>query len=277
MKHNTRKWIPIVALLILLLPTACKRHTIIPDDELAQIFHDAFLTNAYVERKAIEYDSLNLYAPIFAHYGYTTEDVQFTIGNFSKRKSARLSDVVEAAIDLLESEGKYYDREVVALDTVKNVAMRTAKRLVMSDSLIRVGSLRDTSRLYRTLTVQPGSYEISYEYTIDSLDKNSRLQRKIWIERKDSTRTNTQYYTLRRKQSERVTRTISVDSTARMLHLKLLYFPEAPKRPSITVKQFEVYYTPFEQDAIRELYERQLNLRIFAEKFLRAPIEKDSL
>ena len=97
----------LLLLVVLLLPTACKRRTIIPDDELALIFHDAYLTNAYIEREHIEYDSLNLYAPIFAHYGYTTEDVQFTIGNFSKRKSARLSDVVEAAIDLLEAEGKY--------------------------------------------------------------------------------------------------------------------------------------------------------------------------
>ncbi|MBS6846134.1 MAG: carboxyltransferase domain-containing protein [Firmicutes bacterium] len=31
-----------------LLLSACARHKIIPDDTLAQIFHDAFLTNAYI-------------------------------------------------------------------------------------------------------------------------------------------------------------------------------------------------------------------------------------
>ena len=88
---------------------ACKRHTIIPDDELALIFHDAFLVNAYVKREA-KLDSLKVYEPIFARYGYTMADVQYTIGNFSKRKSARLGDVVEQAIVLLEREGKYYDQ-----------------------------------------------------------------------------------------------------------------------------------------------------------------------
>ena len=264
-------------LVVLLLPTACKRRTIIPDDELALIFHDAYLTNAYVERQHINYDSLNLYAPIFARYGYTTKDVQFTIGNFSKRKSARLSDVVEAAIDMLEAEGKYYDREVVALDTIKNVAMRQATRLVLSDSLIRVRSLRDTARLYRTLEVKPGSYEISYTCKVDSLDKNKRLQRKIWIERQDSTSSHLQYQTLRRGHQEQLTRTITVDASARTLHLKLLHFPDEPKRPSVTVTDLKVYYTPTEALATHELYERQLNLRVFADRFLHAAIEKDSL
>lgn len=104
-----------LAVVTLLCTAACARHTIIPDDELAQIFHDAFLTNAYIGSQNVRIDSLNIYEPIFARYGYTTEDVQYTIGNFSKRKSARLGDVVELAIDRLEEEGKRYDREVAIL------------------------------------------------------------------------------------------------------------------------------------------------------------------
>ena len=84
---------------------ACARHKIIPDDTLAKIFHDAFLTNAYLDHENIEADTLNFYEPIFQKYGYTIEDVRFTIGNFSKRKSARLGDVVEVAIAQLEKQG----------------------------------------------------------------------------------------------------------------------------------------------------------------------------
>lgn len=75
----------------LLLLSACARHKIIPDDTLAQIFHDAFLTNAYIGSEGVKTDSLRIYEPIFARYGYTTDDVHYTIGNFSKRKSARLA------------------------------------------------------------------------------------------------------------------------------------------------------------------------------------------
>ena len=141
---------------LLLAGAACTRHKIIPDEKLAQIFHDAFLTNAYIGDVRVNIDSLNIYEPIFARYGYTTRDVYYTIGNFSKRKSARLGDVVEMAIDKLEAEGKFYDREVAVLDTIDNVARRTFTRTVYADSLIRVGSLRDTARLRIAVDVQPG-------------------------------------------------------------------------------------------------------------------------
>ena len=84
--------------LFAVLFAACARHKIIPDDKLAQIFHDAFLTNAYIGNGNVKTDSLRIYEPIFARYGYTTDDVHYTIGNFSKRKSARLGDIVERAI-----------------------------------------------------------------------------------------------------------------------------------------------------------------------------------
>ena len=41
-----------------LLLSACARHKIIPDDTLAQIFHDAFLTNAYIGSEGVKTDSL---------------------------------------------------------------------------------------------------------------------------------------------------------------------------------------------------------------------------
>ena len=62
------------------------RRTVVSDDELAQIFHDAFLSNAFVNDNGIDLDSLKLYEPIFQRYGYTTEDVQYTIGSFATRK-----------------------------------------------------------------------------------------------------------------------------------------------------------------------------------------------
>lgn len=112
---------------------ACSGYKIIPDDELALIFHDAFLSNAFLQKQGVRPDSVNVYEPIFARYGYTTADVQYTIGNFSKRKSARLSDVVEQAIGLLEAEAGHYGREVAILDTIDNIARRTFRRTLLSE------------------------------------------------------------------------------------------------------------------------------------------------
>ena len=142
----------LIYILVSGLLLACSGYKIIPDEQLALIFHDAFLSNAYMQHRGMRPDSLNLYEPIFAKYGYTTADVQYTIGNFSKRKSARLSDVVEQAIKLLETEAEHLDREVSILDTIDNVARRTFRRTLYADSLVRVTRLRlrqhPSGRLY---------------------------------------------------------------------------------------------------------------------------------
>lgn len=258
---------------------ACARHKIIPDDELAQIFHDAFLTNAYIGSENVKTDSLRIYEPIFARYGYTTDDVHYTIGNFSKRKSARLGDVVERAIEMLEREGKVYNQQVAVLDTIDNVARRTFTRTVLSDSLIRVGSLRDTSRLDLTIEVEPGEYSLSLKYRVDSLDRNSKgLKGAVWLERRDSTRTNVYTTSLRRNREETFTRRFTTDSTHRRLRIDFLGFNGKPERPSVTVTDLKVEYTPPTRTAVEKLYDKQLDIRIFADDFLRAAaIPKDSL
>ena len=261
-----------------LLLSACARHKIIPDDTLAQIFHDAFLTNAYIGSEGVKTDSLRIYEPIFARYGYTTDDVHYTIGNFSKRKSARLGDVVELAIEMLEAEGKYYNREVAVLDTIDNVARRSFTRTVYADSLIRVGSLRDTARLRFSVDVRPGEYNLSLKYLVDSLDHNEKgLRGVVWLERRDSTRTNVYTTTLRRDRQENFTRRFTVDTTHRRLWVDFIEFRGKPQRPSLTVSDLKIDYTPETSAAVDSLYMQQLDIRIFADEFFRAAIPADSL
>ena len=49
-----------LCMFLLVLAGACARHKIIPDDTLAQIFHDAFLTNAYIGSEGVKTDSLRI-------------------------------------------------------------------------------------------------------------------------------------------------------------------------------------------------------------------------
>ena len=239
---------------LLLAGAACTRHKIIPDEKLAQIFHDAFLTNAYIGDVRVNIDSLNIYEPIFARYGYTTRDVYYTIGNFSKRKSARLGDVVERAIEMLEREGKIYNQEVAVLDTIDNVARRTFTRTVLADSLIRVGSLRDTARLSFTLDVEPGEYSLSLKYLVDSMDRNQRgLKGSVWLERRASSRTNVYTTTLRRNREESFSRRFTTDTTHRRLRIDFLTFNARPERPSVTVTDLKVEYIPPTRTAVEKL------------------------
>jgi len=257
--------------LLLTAAGACSRHKIISDRQLAEIFHDAFLANAYVGTQGVRLDSLNLYEPIFARYGYTTADVQYTIGNFSKRKSARLGDIVELAIKQLEREGKFYDREVAVLDTVDNVARRTFTRIVRRDSLIRVRTLRDTSRLHLAVgDLRPGEYVVRLEYLIDSLDRNTGLRGAAWMELRDSSRNSYYTFYLRRDRTETFTRRFTVDSTVSRLHVDLGLFRDKPRQPSITLRNVEVEYIPPTDAAVDSLYLVQLPVRIFADEFFRA-------
>lgn len=263
----------------ILLMAACSRNKIIPDDELALIFRDAYLTNAYIGNRNVDIDSLNIYEPIFEKYGYTTQDVQYTIGNFSKRKSARLSDVVDQAVKMLDTEGKALDLKVSILDTVNNVARRAFTRTIYSDSLIRVRTLKDTSKLNIVLkNIKTGEYNISMKYYIDSLDQNENLRAEMWMERKDSakTRTNNYNFTLFRNREETFTRKMIADTTIGKIVLDMIIFRDKPKRPSITIRNIEIKYTPETEIAVDSLYERQMNIQIFADKFFNIN-EKDSL
>ena len=125
-----------VLLVALLGVTGCAKKNIIPDNTLADIFHDAFVVNAYIGEEHINLDSLQVYEPIFNRYGYTAKDVVYTVGNFSRRKSARLGTVVEQAISRLERESKEYEKKVVILDTIRNVAVRSFTRTIYNDTLI---------------------------------------------------------------------------------------------------------------------------------------------
>lgn len=268
-----------IAALALLCCAACVRHRIIPDEELAMIFRDAFLSNAYVTTQGVGSDSLNLYEPVFARYGYNTTDVLYTIGNFSKRKSARLSDVVDRAIEMLDAEGAWYDREVAVLDTIGNVARRTFTRTVFSDSLIRVAALKDTARLrIRVDGLRPGDYAVSFRYRVDSTDRNPGMRGGVWLEDDDGERTGAYTMMLRRYGDEQFSRSFKADSSARTLVIDWAMFRERPPhRPSVTLRDLEVVYTPETSVAEDSLYLRQLDIRIFADEFFSLPGQKDSL
>ena len=262
----------LLAPFLLLLLGGCRHHTIIPDDELAQIFHDAFLVNAYLQNTDPRRDSLLVYEPIFARYGYTTEDVRYTIGNFSKRKSARLGDVVEMAIARLDSEGRRLDKLVANLDTVDQIALRTATRIVRRDTAIRVTALRDTTRLRFVVdSVQSGEYRIRARYQIDSADKNESVRAHAWLETADGTRTGGNSPVLMRRYVEQAfDRTLKADTTSRRLVVDFWQLRQGASRKAVavTVKELEISYTPPQREALEQLYEKDLDIRIFAERFL---------
>ena len=274
-----RCFIACMVVSLLLGVSACRKHTVIPDSVLAEIFHDAFVANAYIGVESIDLDSLQIYEPIFERYGYTAKDVAYTVGNFSRRKSARLGNVVELAISRLEKESALYKKQVVILDTIRDVAIRSLSRTIYEDTLI-VAKRRADSTLLR-IAIRPalrGEYTITYDVECnDDLEKYPRISRFFFEDEEGNTPSRA---TVTMQNGGRVRRTITLHKdNCHTLWLELGNYTlegnkKAPKRQDLKIKNLKVHYKPNEQLAIESLYERHLPIKIFANGFL---IKKDSL
>ena len=287
-----KRALSILFVVVMLGAMGCSKKNIIPDDTLAKIFHDAFVVNAYIGEEHIDLDSLQVYEPIFNRYGYTAKDVVYTVGNFSRRKSARLGTVVEQAISRLEKESKIYAKKVVILDTIRNVAVRTLTRTVYSDTLIKAKKRADSTALYIEISpVQRGNYQISYGYKSEDDMKEYPRSAEFYFCNEYGHRSGYASVSLRDKGL--VNRSLVLNSDSHKLVLNLGKYTNLdnhkttskkrgkkgkknlpPKRQDLEIRNLKVVYKPNEDSAIDSLFERYVNIKIFADGFL---IKKDSL
>lgn len=253
--------------------SACDRPKDIPGSKLVNIFHDAFLANAYLRERNIAADSLEIYEPIFRRYGYTTEDVRYTLARFSERKSSRLSDLMTSVGDWLSEEAAAEAYKVMILDTIDNVAQRAFTRTIYADTLIRATRMADTTRLKVVVdNLLPGEYTVSFDYFIDSLDKNRISRAEMWLECNDSSTVSRYTTVLYRYRDDSFTRRLTVDSTHRRLHLDMYYHMRHDKReqPHVTIRDLKVVRVLPKAEAVDSLYREQLGIRIFNPRLMSA-------
>ena len=287
-----KRFFSILLVAVMLGAVGCGKKNIIPDDTLAEIFHDAFVVNAYIGEERIDLDSLQIYEPIFNRYGYTAKDVVYTVGNFSRRKSARLGTVVEQAISRLEQESKEYAKKVVILDTIRNVAVRTLTRTVYSDTLITAKKRADSTALHIEISpIQQGEYTVSYRYKCEDDLKKYPRSAEFYFCDEYGHRNGLASVTLRDKGI--VSRSLVSKMDNRKLVLNLGKYTNLdkykttsskkgrkskknrpPKLQDLEIRNLKVVYKPNEDSAVDSLFERYVNIKIFVDGFL---IKTDSL
>ncbi len=248
---------------------SCAQRKIIPDDELSTIFYEAYLSNAYLGIEYANLDSLMIYEPILAKHGYTPEDLRYTIGNFSRRKSAQLGTVLKQAEERLVEEAAIYEHKVVVLDTIREVAIRRLKRTVRADSLISVQKRADTTKLRIVVEpIYPGSYAVRFKYECeDNLDKYPR-NGSMWLESTSNERRSNHTFRLRRKDSAR--RTFTTDTSHQRLVIWLgetLDKKHASRNPKIDIRDLQIVYTPDEKTAIDSLMKSFIDITLFTDEF----------
>ena len=273
----------LIITLTLLCIVSCARKKEIDDQTLAKIFSEAYISNAYLGINYFNIDSVQIYEPILERYGYTPEDLRYTIGNFSRRKSAQLGRVLKDAEEQIKVFADIYEKEVVILDTIKNVAVRSMQRVVYKDSLISVKKLADTSKLKLVVEpLQPGMYSIRYRYTCErekfkekGKSKELSLRGAINIETNNGIHKNNYSYNLR--DEENIRRKITTDTASKRLVItfaKTADQSKKMKKPNVTVTDLVIEYTPEENLAIDSLFKRYIDIKIFDDVFFPA---KDSL
>ena len=283
----------LICAVVILAIFGCSRRKEIDDKTLALIFRDAYITNAYLGVNYINLDSILIYEPILDKYGFTPEDFRYTIGNFSRRKSAQLGRVLKEAENQIAGYAAIYEKKVVVLDTVKNVAIRSFKRTIRRDSLIEIKTKADTSKLQLIVDpLQPGSYSIRYKYTYEKEEvKKKRRSKKsttttyndenvlrgaMYVVTGSGSHRNNYSYNLRKEESIR--RTITADTSARQLIITFAKPSDARHKlgkPKITITDLEINYTPDADMAIDSLFKRYIDIKIFDDAFFTN--QKDSL
>ena len=264
----------IICLLATLLVAACSgRPKVIPDNDLVNIFHDAFIANAYMNEANINKDSILLYEPIFKRYGYTMNDLQHTLTTINERKSSRISDIMRDVNERLDRESKMEQRKIIVLDTIDNLAKRTYTRTMYSDTLIRVKELRDTNKLRITLTdLVEGEYTVSFDYLIDTLDENRNSRVEAYLIVNDTTHTLRHTMMLSRYREGKYSRKFKADTQHKELYVNMYYHPnnEESKLPDITIRNFKIVRVLPTEVSVDSLYHEQLNLSIINHELMTA-------
>lgn len=273
-----KRFFSLSLLLAVIASVGCNKPRVIPDEVLSDIFRDAMLINAYYNVKSDQSpDSLNIYEPVFARYGYTAEDVQYTVDNISRRKNARLGDVAERMIASLDERMQYLNRESAKLDTIENVTFRRYTRALLGDTTIVAKTAADSTKLRLYLyNIHPGYYRFTSLYSLDSLDKSAGRRYRIYFEREDSTRREFSEGSLMRRAETQINQNhLLIDSEDDIARLVIDFYHfdddmEKKKRtvPKITIHDIRVDYTPPAEYCMKRMLDEQTQMRIFSDTLI---------
>ncbi len=262
MKRNRIRAVTVV-MALLFWAAGCGGPKTIPDDTLGDIFRDIYMVNAYTpEVPRINYDSVDIYLPVLRKYGYDTDDFLNTLAGFSKRKSARLSSVVDDAIVKLTKSADSLTHKVAVLDYIDSVAYAAAKTVVYRDSLIEIRGKADSAAMKLKIPVSEGRYGITYYYLLDSLDQNRNLNNRHYI--RDSMGRSLTNSSERLRPGKRTLYSSTLDSPGRADSLELTFgnYPPSPKRMHLTIDSLVIEYYPPREEALERLLRSQIDFTV---------------
>ena len=239
--------------------------------------------NAYIQQYPnLKDDSLNLYEPIFAKYGYTPEDMHYTINKIAGRKSSSLGKVTDYMSKLLEEQSEALHLQVIKQDTIESVATRRYKEIIYHDTTIVAKTEADTALVQISIRhAKPGVYRVTGSYTIDREDKSIGRRYAVSWKCGDSLIRDAanNFLTKGRKSSISAEVTLNEsDSMADNLVIDFTRFnmkKNRMKKTPITIHELKVEYNLSKNEALKRIFNEQSQVRIFADTMIKIMVQPE--
>ena len=239
----------LIVILMFVTAFSCNKPKRIPDRNLKNIFIEIFLANSYVKVNQMMLDTIDIYTPIISKYGYKYEDISHTFDYYSRRKSARLTEILKAAMDEVGASHAKYSYTINIRDSIYNMLKRNNSNIIVAADSIIVTSFRDTTKLRFEIDAEPGIYRISFLSTFyDDHGSRSSLT-SIWNE--DSTGEHSVLKNFwRYSGDDRIGYEIETPEHSRRLIISLSSTREGELKPHLRVDSLRISHFPTKEKAM---------------------------
>ncbi len=173
-----RVYILIVSLVLILGSSCSKKREYIPDDDLREIILESVVADMYLRTIGthnIKNDTVSIFLPILDDYGYTYDDMDYTIERMMSRKSNVFGQLMDKVVaDVKELRERYEYISSLGRNWRKKVTNEVIDTLFFSPDSIRIRGKEDLKMLnYRLPLTGAKEYLISFNYQILPQDSNS--------------------------------------------------------------------------------------------------------
>ena len=161
----------------------------IPEHDLKNIIKESLIAENYVFSVRLSgnvsiRDTFNYYLPVLEKYGYTMEDMEYTVQKYAQRKTDVLSKVINDISEEIEGvRERYADNNRKRLKGVRLVEESVQDTVFrMSDSI----RIRDKKKLnlyeYYIPLQHDGTYEVNLKYRVMPSDSNNVRYMRILLD-----------------------------------------------------------------------------------------------
>ncbi len=243
-----------------LVLAGCGSHRTISDETFVEMFREMYLANTYCSNYDVKCDSLDIYTPIINKYGATTEEFVAKLTSFSKRKSARLSSVISAAIKEMEDESAKYKRLLEFDREISDEVILRATDSLFADTLIVVERKADSLLLKKTYAAKEGTYKLDMNYEIEDRKEEQAYFASITVRDKfTGERVSNSRYILMSGHESRINMSVNVAlaDRHREVCVRMVNLAGVDRMPRITVKNVSIRYIPTIEVARKIVFEER--------------------